>query len=81
MATPTKAELAAALERWAGGIRGPDEWERFAVTHYADPTVEEARVEVVRLLVFDGSGQEWPPSESTSRKLRELAKSLRQSAA
>ena len=78
---PPNDEFAAVLERWAEGSRAADEWERYVITHYEDSKTEEVRREVVRLLVFGEDSQTWPPSEVTSRRLRELARSIKRSAA
>ena len=78
---PTKSEFAAALERWADGARGPEEWEKFIITHYMDEQTEEVRRQVARLLVFENSPEQWPPSEMAAKRLRELAKVLVSNAA
>lgn len=64
------------LERLALKKTGPEDWFKFAVTHYFDKTLEEIRRELVRLSIEEPEGE---PSIARQSQFRSWAETLRSS--
>jgi hypothetical protein len=72
--TIDKKLLASFIEYATEGKVTVTEWHRFIVTHYHDPILEKARIECVRLLIYES-----PVSTETKQKLYKIASELRNS--
>jgi hypothetical protein len=76
MARPvTHTLLASAIEYAAQAKLTATEHQRFFVTHYDDPVMEEARQEYLRIVI---SGERYPLSPSRILSLHAVAKMLRE---
>ena len=63
----TKADLLVFVLRVADGIYTKEDWQRYAIAHYTDQTMEIARKKTVRYVLGYPS-----PSEESHPSLREL---------
>lgn len=72
----TREAFAAFLDRLAAIGASPAEYRAFAVTHYADADLEQARIQVVRVLLGSLAGVE--QTTVLAERLRALARGLRE---
>ena len=72
----TRSLLATFIEYAAKDCVTPIEWQRFAVNHYHDPVMEDARVECVRIMQQGLHGYRQVPKADLER-LYAIASELR----
>jgi hypothetical protein len=76
----TRSLLASFIEYAAKGCVTDIEWNRFAVNHYPDAQMEEARRECVRVLAIEGKGDYRQVPRADLDRLYSIATDLRGSA-
>lgn len=72
-----KTLLASFLEYAANGVVTMAEWRRFAINHYEDSMMEDARAECVRILCANPDPQTLLAEDR--QRLHHLARGLRES--
>jgi hypothetical protein len=75
MRTLDRNLLASFIEYAASGVVTPGEWQRFAVDHYQDEAMEQARIECVRIFHSATDGSHLSGDQRSA--LYRLAKALR----
>jgi hypothetical protein len=73
----TRSLLATFIEYAAKGCVTPIEWSRFAINHYHDEAMEQARRECVRVLGIVGKGDHRNVPKPDLDRLLSLARDLR----